>query len=77
MDKSLVEGKDGNLKAYSPQDQSPRTFVPFQYYATTGEAENVDFSPMGCDKENSVWDKKMDEACFVYFVENPLNTFNN
>ena len=77
MDKSLVEGKDGKIKTYSNQEQPPRTFVPFKYYATTGEAESVDFSPMGSDKEKSVWDKKMDEARFLYFVENDFNTFNN
>ena len=55
-----ISGKD-SLDSCSNQNKSAANFVPFQYYATTGEKDEESSQSLS-EKTNSTWDQKMDEA---------------
>ena len=44
------------------KDSSGKEFIPFQYYATTGEHNEVESSPHGNEPTSSAWDQKMEEV---------------
>ena len=55
-----IAGK-GNIDSVSNQNTPSTEFVPFQYYATTGEVDE-ESSQLVSEKAHSTWDQKMDEA---------------
>ena len=51
-----------NAKKSSCEEEKKRKkFVPFQYYATTGEADDEP-SQLESESTNSTWDQKMEEV---------------
>ena len=49
------------LEGCSKQNHLGEKFVPFQYYATTGENSD-ESNQLNSEADNSSWDQKMDEA---------------
>ena len=67
-----MSDRDGTLETNSNHRGMQGAFVPFQYYATTGEA-NDDSLPTSSENEKYNWDQRMDEAWrFPNFVERCL-----
>ena len=48
-------------KISSEEEKKRKKFVPFQYYATTGEADDEP-SQLESESANSTWDQKMEEV---------------
>ena len=44
------------------KDSSGKEFIPFQYYATTGEHNEDESSQHGNESTSSAWDQKMEEV---------------
>ena len=44
------------------KDSSGKKFIPFQYYATTGEHNEDESSQHGNESTSSAWDQKMEEV---------------
>ena len=53
--------KEEKLHKELDHQSSGNEFVPFQYYATTGEKDE-ETSQLLCESNNSTWDQKMDEV---------------
>ena len=61
IDYSCNKKSTNSLNKTSEEQTRKKKFIPFQYYATTGEEDN---EPSQCNSEstNSTWDQKMEEA---------------
>ena len=49
-------------KRLNEKDSSANEFIPFQYYATTGEHNEDESSQHGNESTSSAWDQKMEEV---------------
>ena len=49
-------------KRLNEKDSSANEFIPFQYYATTGEHKEDESSQQCNESTSSAWDQKMEEV---------------
>ena len=59
--KENVKTSADEKKKNNEKDKKRKQFVPFQYYATTGEADDEP-SQLDSESTNSTWDQKMEEV---------------
>ena len=52
-------------KSSCEEEKKRKKFVPFQYYATTGEADDEP-SQLESESTNSTWDQKMEEVQYDF-----------